>query len=266
MVIDKELPIINALWIGDQLGAMSRACLTSFLMRGHQVYLYTYGQVKDLPDGVQIKDANQIIDKSKIIKHRKTGSYALFSDIFRYELLRQTDNNNIYVDCDVYCIKPLSVPKHGYLLGYEDDYTINGAVLALPSDSDLLRSLLNIAYDPTFIPPWFSKSKQIKLKIKKSFRISVNIEDMPWGIIGPSAITYYVNQLKLEDYVEDIDLFYPIHCKSVVSFLTKYQLDIKEVLTSRTQCIHLYNEMLKGIDTKKLSDKTILFKMLKNFY
>ncbi|GGZ85369.1 hypothetical protein GCM10007161_16600 [Ignatzschineria indica] len=264
MVKDEELPIINALWIGDQLGAISRACLTSFVMRGHQVHLHTYGEIKDLPEGVMIKDANEIIDKSKIIKHKKTGSYALFSDIFRYELLRQTDNNNIYVDCDVYCIKPLSVPKHGYLLGYEDDYTINGAVLALPSDSDLLRNLLNIAYDSTFIPPWFSKSKQIKLKIKKSFRISVNIEDMPWGIIGPSAITYYVNQLKLEDYIEDIDIFYPIHCKSVISFLTKYQLDVSEVLTTRTRTIHLYNEMLKEVDLESLSSKTIMYSLLEN--
>ncbi|EXA97121.1 alpha (1-4)-galactosyltransferase domain protein [Acinetobacter baumannii 44362_9] len=33
-------------------------------------------------------DANKIISKDQIIKHKETGSYALFSDIFRYELMR----------------------------------------------------------------------------------------------------------------------------------------------------------------------------------
>ena len=58
MVKDEELPIINALWIGDQLGAISRACLTSFVMRGHQVHLHTYGEIKDLPEGVMVKSVS----------------------------------------------------------------------------------------------------------------------------------------------------------------------------------------------------------------
>jgi hypothetical protein len=135
------------------------------LLCGHTVLLHTYNEIDDLPEGVQCVDANEIIPQDKIFKHNKTGSYALFSDIFRYELLKKV--NGVYVDCDVYCLKPLYIQNRDYLLGYEDDNKINGAVLALPKESELLSKLLNVAYDPFFIPLWYSKSKQRKLKLKK---------------------------------------------------------------------------------------------------
>ena len=136
-------------------------------MRGHSVFLHTYNEIEDLPQGVIILDTNLIIPKNNIIKHKKTGSYALFSDIFRYELLKKIDG--LYVDCDVYCLKPIEKPESGYLLGF-DDKLINGAVLSLPKDSKVLSSLTNAAYDPYFIPPWYSKTKQFRLKLKKVIR------------------------------------------------------------------------------------------------
>ena len=64
-----NLPIIHALWIGNKLGPISRSCLQSFVMRGHEVHLHTYGDIDDLPDGVNQVDANLIISAEKIIKH-----------------------------------------------------------------------------------------------------------------------------------------------------------------------------------------------------
>ena len=56
------------------------------------------------------------------------------------------------------------MPNHGYLLGYEDDTKINGAILALPKESELLHALLKSAYDPYFVPPWYKSRKQKYLK------------------------------------------------------------------------------------------------------
>lgn len=53
-MLSHGLPTISALWIGGQLGVVSCACLTSFLMRGHQVNLYTYDNLPDVPDGVTV--------------------------------------------------------------------------------------------------------------------------------------------------------------------------------------------------------------------
>lgn len=259
---NQNLPIIHALWIGDTLGKLSAACLSSFVQQGHQVCLHAYTPISDVPSGINICDANLIIPKEKIIKHKATGSYALFSDIFRYELLNRTDNG-IYVDCDVYCLKPITIPNHGYLLGYEDDTKINGAILALPKESELLHALLKSAYDPYFVPPWYKSRKQKILKIRKQFGFSRHVANMPWGVIGPDAITYYVTQLELVYLVQDIDIFYPIH-HCCVNHLLHTGLDINDITSKRSMCVHLYNEKLKSINLNLITKDCILSKMLAN--
>lgn len=256
-----NLPVIHALWIGNKLGAISRSCLQSFVMRGHKVYLHTYTEIEDIPKGITTVDANQIIPADKIIKHNETGSYALFSDIFRYELMRKVDG--IYVDCDVYCLQPLTIPEHGYVLGFEDDNWINGAVLRIPADSKLLKSLLNAAYDPQFVPPWYSRTRQFRLKTKKAFGIGTSIADMPWGVIGPKAITYYVREYQNVQNIQPIDIFYPVHYQCI-SQLCDPNLTIQDITTSRTLAIHLYNEMLRGINLESIDSNSTLARLLKN--
>lgn len=257
-----NLPVIHALWIGSKLGNISRSCLRSFVMRGHEVHLHIYDHVEDVPEGITIVDANKIIPASKIFKHNKTGSYALFSDLFRYELLTKVDG--VYVDCDVYCLKPITIPDSGYLLGFEDDKMINGAVLAMPKDCQLLKDLLTAAYDPYFVPPWYSSTKQTRLKLKKSFGLGKNLSDMPWGVIGPKAITYYTYHSNLQQMVQPIDIFYPVHYQCVVGHLCSTGLSVSDITTSRTRCIHLYNEMLKAVDFTALDPESIMYQLLEN--
>lgn len=256
-----NLPEIHALWIGNKLGDISRCCLKSFYLKGHKVFLHTYSTIEDLPDGIICLDANLIIDKKNIFKHTETGSYALFSDLFRYELLKQVDG--IYVDCDVYCLHPITKNNNGYIIGYESDNMINGAVLAMPSQSKLLENLLNAAYDSHFIPPWYPKKKQNRLKIKKMFGLSKHISDMPWGVIGPAAITHFIKALNLESQVEPIDVFYPVHYECI-NLLIDENLEINDITTQRTVCIHLYNEVLRKINLNSIGNNCILSKMLRN--
>ena len=257
----EKKPIIHALWIGNKLGIISRSCLNSFIMKGHEVHLHTYGKIEDLPEGITICDARDIVREENIFKHTKSGSYALFSDLFRYELLKKVDG--IYVDCDVYCLEPLSIPSSEYLIGYEEDGRVNGAVLALPKNSELLNKLLLASHDPYFIPPWYSNKKKSRLKMRKKLRLAKKISDMPWGIIGPDAITYYVKQLNLAELIEPIDVFYPVHYKCITQ-LTDPGLTIKDITSSRTLCIHLYNEILKNCDIPNLDSNSILYKMINN--
>lgn len=255
------LPTIHALWIGEKLGEISNCCLASFVKQGHRVVLHTYTSIKDLPKGVVVSDANKIIPKEKIIRHKQTGSYALFSDIFRYELLKKVDG--IYVDCDVYCLKPLIIPEHGYLFGFEDDDKINGAILALPQNSELLNKLIEIAYDDYFIPSWYSVGKQRRLKWQKRLGISKHISDMPWGVIGPEAITYFAKKFKVVELAQEIDVLYPLHYNRISQILTP-NLNVSDIVSYRTCCIHLYNEKLRKVDLNSLDLNSILSKMLNN--
>ena len=256
---NNALPVIHALWIGDTLGQISAACLSSFVKQGHKVHLHAYTSISDVPNGIDVCDANLIIPKEKIIRHEATGSYALFSDIFRYELLRQVDG--IYVDCDVFCLKPITLPEHGYLFGYEDDNKINGAILALPKDSKLLAQLISISHDPSFIPPWYGKKTKRRLAFKKSIGLAKHISKMPWGAIGPEAISYYAKQYQVAHLAQSIDVFYPVHY-DCIGHLLNARLSIKDIITPDTVCIHLYNEKLRNIDLSALSKSSPLFDIL----
>lgn len=249
------LPTIHALWIGDTLGKISTACLSSFIKQGHPVHLHAYMPICDMPVGVTLCDGNLIIPKEKIIKHKATGSYALFSDIFRYELLKKVDG--IYVDCDVFCLKPIILPEHGYLFGYEDDHKINGAILALPKDSQLLNTLIKISHDPNFIPPWYRNSVKKRLMFKKMLGFAKHISKMPWGAIGPEAISYYAKQHQVAHLAQNIDVFYPVHYDCIGHFLNP-NLSIHDIITPNTVCIHLYNEKLRHIDLSHLNQNCIL--------
>ena len=71
--------IIQSLWVGGELSKMEQLCAKSFVDNGHTYHLYTYGDVKNIPEGVIIKDGNEIVDKSEIFRY-KNGSFSAFSN------------------------------------------------------------------------------------------------------------------------------------------------------------------------------------------
>lgn len=73
------------LWVGNQLSPIEQLCMKSFLYHGHQVDLYAYTDIKGVPSGVNMCDANEIVESEKVFKHM--GSYAAFADLFRWALL-----------------------------------------------------------------------------------------------------------------------------------------------------------------------------------
>lgn len=260
---NNNLPTINALWIGSKLGLMASACLKSFIKHGHVVNLYTYQNITDIPKGINILDANDIIDESKIFRHHKRGSYAPFSDVFRYNMLKVIDNG-IYVDCDVYCLKPMNIPEHGHLLGYENPSIISNAILALPKESELLDILIHLTNQPYFTPEWYSTYDKIRLKIKRLFGRANTLGKMGWGVTGPSAVTYYTKQLQLTHLVQEIDVLYPIQHHEAKQKLLDEKLKISDIISQKSMCVHLYNETLRGMDLDAIADKCILSKMLTN--
>lgn len=236
-----SLPEIHALWIGSHLSKISVACLSSFAAVGHRVILHVYDQPDNVPTCVETRDASMIAPREHITTHQRTGSYALFSDIFRYRLLSQ--GADIYVDCDVYCVRP--IPRSDYVFGFEDNTNLNGAVLALPQDSELLATLASIAGNPHFIPPWLSTRRKRKLQMRKMLGFPQHVSQMQWGVLGPLALTHYTQHYKLECHASTPDVFYPIDYRRI-ELLLDPQLEIDDLITKRTLCIHLYNEALRG--------------------
>ncbi|WP_112787754.1 glycosyltransferase [Geminisphaera colitermitum] len=108
-------PSIQFLWIGGRLSTLERLCLRSFLAHGHDVHLYTYEQVKGVPEGVRLLNGRDILPETAIFTYKEgfgQGSYAGFADFFRYQLLRK--RGGWWFDMD--CIALRSIPTPDDLL------------------------------------------------------------------------------------------------------------------------------------------------------
>lgn len=93
--------------------------------------------------------------------------------------------------------------------------------------------------------------------------IGQHIADMPWGVIGPDAITHFVKTQNLVEFIQPIDVFYPVHYQCIGQ-LTDSGLSIEDITSTRTLGIHLYNEMLRNVDLDNIEHNSILAKMFRN--
>ena len=107
---------IGALWMEGRLSFLEQLCLKSFVDAGHHVILYHYGPLLGVPDGIELRDANMVLPRTNFLKHERTGSPALHSDLFRYKMLEQNDGM-IWADTDAYCVKKFETPNGHFLDG-----------------------------------------------------------------------------------------------------------------------------------------------------
>lgn len=233
--------IVNTVWIGKELGPVHTACLRSFVRHGHDVVLHAYGKPHDTPDGVRLFDASKLMKEEEIILHKKTSSLTLASDRYRYRILRE--GMGIYVDCDMYCVRPFT--EMDYAFGWHSHDTINNAVLNAPHDSALLREVLKASEDSYYMPPWRKGHKGAYARLRKALGIPLHISKHKWGTIGPSLITHCVKELGLLDKASAIDIFYPLHWEQL-QLLYERGLKVSDLHSSRTLAVHLYNSALKN--------------------
>ena len=240
-----HLAVVNAIWIGPVLGQIHIACLRSFLRHGHRVVLHCYKRPKDTPVGIEIADAGKLLPEKRIIRHQATGSVALFSDLLRYEILGS--GLGLYVDCDVFCLRP--IVDADYIFGWESSTSIGSAVLKLPFDCPVLVALRAIKDTPNFVPPWQKGRKRRRLEWLRRPQPAKTLESLPWGTVGPRALTHCAKEHGIEHLASPIDRFYPVHW-SHVELLFDRALSLQELTTHRTDALHLFTGSQQGRFTR----------------
>lgn len=190
----------------------------SFAEKGYDVKLYSYSEI-EVPNGVSLSDANEIIPSTEIFQNPPPSkSYAGFSNVFRYELLRKKPEE-VWIDSDVLALeKPL--PDVDYLMGYESTSFVNGAVLRVPPMSELLHGLREGASEVD----------------KKTFT---------WGDLGPKLITKNIDQLGLSEKVLERKEFYEIRAVETWKFFSPPHAEEVSARTCQSSAVHIWNEALK---------------------
>lgn len=228
------------LWIGDRLGPVERACLRSVLRQGHALTLYCYGEPIGIPDGVDVRDASEILPESAVIRHRN-GSVAPFSDWFRYELLKRSLGT--WIDTDMYLLQPLDGEAE-YLFGEERPGVINNAVLRLPPSSPVLQELLG-PFQGT-MPAWLAPRYRLILQLRKWFAGGLDVGVMPWGTTGPAALTAATAKFGLAALASPPAVFYPVPWQRA-EWIVDPSFDLQQMVTKGTVGIHLWNECIRSI-------------------
>lgn len=238
-----SLPTIAALWMEGPLSFLEQLCLKSFVDAGHDVILYHYGPLQNVPEGIELADASDILPQKNFLKHERTGSPALHSDLFRYKMLEKS-KNTIWADTDAYCMKPFQTPN-GHFYGWESKTHINGGVLGLPADSDTLHELLEFTSDEFAIPSYYGPEYERELKEKRDAGNPVHASEQPWGVWGPHAVTHFLHKTGEAKYALPQVGLYPFTFKQRRMML-KRNFDTTPYVTDETYSIHLYGRRMRA--------------------
>lgn len=252
---------ILSLWIGGELGTIERLSLRSFVAHGHPVALYSYGEVKGVPRGVEQRDAAVVMPKDAAMALRyANGSYALFANMFRLELQRL--GLGLWVDVDVVAMRELDLDG-AFVVGRESDRFLNNAVLKLSPDSPVLRDWLAVAASGR-VPPWLPFHRAPRAWVKQALGRSIHPSELPFGTFGPKTITALAARHGLTGEAQPEPVFYPLHPRDAER-LYDPALALNSIVTSETRTIHLWNEKLGALKKTVPPEGSILSDLLQRY-
>jgi hypothetical protein len=242
-----DAPVLNSLWVGNELGYLEQLCLRSALATGHHFRLFSYepDELRRVPEGVELRDAAEVMPRQKLISYSDTGAVQLGANFWRYHLLAK--GLGCWFDMDFVFVRRFDF-KDEYVFGREYEGTINNAVMLAPPDSPFVRDLLELP-QPNRRPPWFGPKRTLAYWMQRLRRGHLGIEDLPWGTYGPGMVTYLVNRHRLSKFVQPPQVFYPVSWKTP-QLLYGPAEEVEALLTDDTWAIHMWHSRLGELKTK----------------
>ena len=232
---------IQSLWIGNNLGIVQQLCLASYLYHGHEVHLYTYQDLKNIPNGVIVKDGNEILPEKDIFYSH--GSPAHFSDWFRWKMIAM--KSGYWVDMDEICLKPFDFTKEDYVYGFEG-HAIANAVLKFPARHHLVELMEFMSQNPNQILPWDTE-QDVK---RKQNRIEKGLgrEHTLWGeASGPTGLTKALMYYNLDKFAKPYYYFYGLNAIQTRRMLLDQNFDPSS-LSDKMYAMHVWNNTFRKTD------------------
>jgi len=237
-----DLPVLNSLWVGEELSYLERLCLRSALHHGHRFRLYSYcpADLRGVPKGVEVHDAAEVMGRDKLISYAGCANgVALGANLWRYHLLSK--GLGFWCDLDFAFMGPLDFPQP-YVLGWELEGWINNAMMFAPSDSDFVGDLFALT-KPNVRPPWFGPKRSAQFYWKRWRNGYVGLEDLPWGTYSAGLVTHIVKRRRLQQFVVGPSVFYPIRWSEAQMVYGPAQL-VNSKLSQDTRAVHLWRSKL----------------------
>ena len=255
--------LIQSLWIGPELSLLEQLSIASFLKNGHPYDLYTYDDVRGVPAGTTLRDANDIIPEKHIFTTRGT-SVACYSDWFRWELLYR--HGHYWADMDIVCLRPFDYSDAIVFGNFQTRAPAIG-VLKFPAQHPLPRFMADTCMQPNRVLPY--DSRRTRRKKFKRFLLGNRRNNIDWGEAGgPRGFRQALDHFGLLDRGLPFTAFYPIAPGNWESVFDD-TLQADSELFAETRAIHLWNENMRrasGFDKNARFPAESLIEQLKARY
>lgn len=241
---------INFLWIGDSIGKNGQLTLKSFLDNGHQPVLWAYDlNCRNVPDGVLVKDAAEIIPRSEIFVYEgngdcRKGSLGGFSDLFRYTLLQKI-NGGWYCDMDVCCLSSFNdLDSLPYVIRPNNVTKVTANIIKVPENADLLIDCIRETKEQV-VSDNYRWIKPVEIFRDNVFKHKLDQYIVPTIYFGNDDIEQIKNYVSVGYYKKKFELpLYALHwCNEAVSSGT-WDKTIKRNWETPTS-LTLFSKLLK---------------------
>lgn len=256
-----QLERLNALWFGDRLGYLEQLSIRSAQAQGHPYTLYSYTPetLAGVPDGVEVRHANEVMDDPRRVRYFEGKFKALGSDFFRYELMAKS--LGYWVDLDLIFLKPLDL-REDCVFGWEGPKSINGAVLKIPAGSPMLEALRGIP-ERNWCPPFFGPRSRLKYYWQR-INGPVELEDLPWGSAGPGMIAYLAQRYGLLGETQPIEVFYPLPYTEARKLFGPAS-EVEKLIKPNTIAIHMWHSSLGDLPDNPPASGSYIEKLCRQY-
>ena len=227
---------VASLWIGDKLQYINQLCLMSHVQQGHPTTLYCTDKVSNVPDGVTVRPATDIMTIPMDIVAETSASF--LSNVFRYRMIQKTDE--IWIDCDAFCHRPFPDEMEHIYAGHGMRGALNCGVVKIPQTGALIEALLDYYDNLPPAPPWFNDRQKRRLaRQDESLPHAVRIYRAERTAFGPQAFTWFAQQTG--DYARAMtpDVLYPVPFQLNDVFFDPHG-NVEGWFTDDTLSVHLY--------------------------
>ncbi len=253
---------IVSFWSGP-VSYMERLSAKSMRRQGHALTVFSYAPLTLQNGGLDadIRDAREVLPLTGEHERLATASPAVLADIFRLEVMRQ--KLGVWLDLDMLMVAPLAEPS-GPVFAIEGPRgTVNNAALYLAPESKLLADMMAFVAARPVRAPWWTGKRWAKHAFWAAVGQPIPPEECQWGVFGPKALTWFVDQNGMRGEAAAPETFYPVAWNDRARLIGKD--DVWKSCTHDTVAVHLWaNGLRRAIAASGIDPESFLAQMAKS--
>lgn len=184
------------------------------VMTGQRVKLFVYERLENVPAGVELHDARDILPKSAIYQidpdypsYKPWISILQFSDFFRVMLMKH--GKGVWLDTDVYLVKPFHPDPGKIWLARENRSRVGVSALYLPPDNPVIAAFEAYMRGGNPVPDWLGfKRRVIMPQVLRMKGIAVRPNRLGITVFGNDGISRLAKRFGFFEAAKPKETFY----------------------------------------------------------